>query len=67
MEAFTNAFNYMADDSGCISKEELIVLMNSLCDPGTSETEITEILGSLEYETIDLNLFLDTISFWLSE
>ena len=56
METFTNAFNYIADDSGCISQQNLIVLMNSLCDPRLSEVELYEILESLDssidYHTI---------------
>ena len=71
METFTNAFNYMADDSGCISQQDLIVLMNSICDPGPGEVELYEILKSLDssidYDTIELNVFLAIISYWLSE
>ena len=61
----------MADDSACISHHDLIVLMNSICDQGPSEVELYEILESLDssidYNTIELNVFLAIISYWLSE
>ena len=45
--------------------------MNSLCYPGPCEVELYEILESLDssidYHTIELNVFLAIISYWLSE
>ena len=70
-ESFTNAFNYTADDSGCITFNELVMLANKLCDPGPNDEEVIEILEKVDdtenNNAIDLNVFLMVISQWLSE